>query len=134
MTSAETRFDNDRIRAAQAAMGNNLAARNAMRPKHKVNRVLTKTSGVAPQLVQPPPVMPMPNSRRMPVSTPQALPQSFDQVTDSLIRQVRLEKLLSSPEAQDANTLVSLRDFWNNRDSGPDRGRQVADILDSYAD
>lgn len=127
MTGAETRFENDQKRARQAQLSN-LAAQQSIRPTAHQKRNVNPNALTQPRTAVSSPVMPQ--------TTPQAVPQgqsgSFDPVTDRLIRQVRLEKLISSPEVQDAVSRVNLRDYYHGRNSGPDKGRQVLEILNTY--
>lgn len=131
MTAAETRFQNDQVRAAQMSMGNNLAAKQALRPETKLSR--PNNSPVRRAL--PSPKMNPTASLAQPMVAPQR-PQSpgpsFDDRTKRLLGEIRLEKLLNAPETQDAVTRVNLRDYYNDRDSGPDKGRQILEILSTY--
>lgn len=131
LKAAQTRFQNDQTRAAQLSMGQNLAARNSLRPTgrpvNKPNRTLP-AGVVSQQSIADSAVM----SNQVPVSGPQAPAPSFDQTTDRLLKQIRLEKFVSSPEVMDAVSKVNLQNYFNAKAPGPDYGARILDIVNTY--
>lgn len=132
--SAQTRFDNDRTRAAQLAMGSfNQSATDSLRPtggsvnRRRPNRVLPagvpSQQSVANQAI---------NTGQTPVSGPQAPAPSFDETTDRLLKQIRLEKFVGSPEVSDAVSKVNLQNYFNGKAPGPDYGARILDIVNTY--
>jgi len=58
---------------------------------------------------------------------------NVDDKTVQLLKQVSLDRLMGSSEMHDANMLVSLRNHFNGRKSGVDRGAEVMNIMSNYA-
>lgn len=132
LKSAQTRFKNDRTEAAKLALGRfNQSAQNSLRPtggvKRRPNRVLP--AGVPSQQSIASNAI---SVGQPPISGPDAPAPSFDQTTDRLLKQIRLDKFVESPEVMDAVSKINLQNYFNGKVPGPDYGARILDIVNTY--
>lgn len=133
MTAAETRFQNDQIRAKQSQMVLP-AAQSALKPEHHDHKQGMGHIQQQPQQrmpMMPPGFKPMYDSPKPPApSQPEPRQPS---ILDNLAREVHLEKLISSPEMERANTLVRLRQHLRGRKANPqETAAEVLGVLSNY--
>lgn len=131
--SAQTRFNNNEINAARATMPFNQAAQASLRNMSSTGKAVGPPVGPKPDIssllpqVQNQPVRPSAPQVSQPLVREPAS-QPLDQVTetknlaDDLVKQVRQDQFINSPQVKDAMTSIRLRNLFNasNPDAMPD--------------
>lgn len=145
-TGAQTRFSNDRVKAAQLTMTQNPSAQSAMKTHSSASKPggppAGSSSALPPGTPGGPPQVPegfVPSSQPTqapPKSRPlKNKPQSQssnkgkqDEIT-RMLQNMQMSKFMDSPPVGDAYTKVSLSNQFKGRNPGDNVGRQVLDIL-----
>lgn len=131
MDSAQTRFENDRIRNQQSQ----LVLPAAQQALHTVHKPIKPTM---PPVGQPPsnpthPVVPGFTPVYQAPQAPAQPVQNSNPLLDTLTRSVHLDKLINSKEMADANTLVRLRHHLQGRKPTEQKtAAEVLGVLSSY--
>ncbi len=120
--AAKTRFNNDRARAASLSMGSNAGAAKAVAPVTNRTRrppvgAVSQPQGALPQIQASPPGpqgQPMPPENMgiglMPAPTPEEV---YDQELQTVLNNMKIEKLMSSPEMHQAVSRSKIQDYYN---------------------
>lgn len=133
--SAQTRFNNNQINAARASMPFNPTAQSSLRNMKSTGNAAGPPVGpkqdfsqlISPPQVQNQPVVNGPSGGQAPLA-PVQQPNQIDPSTerqklaDDLVRQVRQEQFINSPQVKDAMTSIRLRNIFNasNPNAMPD--------------
>ncbi len=130
--SADTRFQNDQLRAKQQQQvvpGGELAFNPAHSKGKPAGPPVSQATNPAPNKTVMPGFRPLYEAPE----APQAPQQTSNPIVDSLTREIHLEKLISSPEMEKANTLVRLRHHLRGRKADPkETAAEVLGVLTNY--
>lgn len=122
--SAQTRFNNNQINAARAAMPFNPAAQSSLRNMSSTGKAGGPPVGRSSESVLPAPA-PTINGPSVPqaplIPEPQPV-EAHRNLADDLVKQVRQEQFINSPQVKDAMTSIRLRNLFNasNPNAMPD--------------
>lgn len=141
-TGAQTRFTNDRVKAAKQQLSSNAAAANTMKTRQPGNESSGATGPSGPPVGNAPPgFQPMlnltspPNKVRMapsqgPSQTAQGPGPSSDGGVTRLIHELQFNKLIKSPKFIDTSIRVKMRNLLNDKVASPqEEGSQLLDLL-----